>query len=285
MIKGKSISMVQQASKPRDFSYPLFMLGEKITAEQKKFFDTFGFLHFRPFISKEMVAEILKESERVQSEWIAQDRKMVNGVPIKYGKDVDGKKIVQRFAFLNQHSPLLADFLKDKRFEALFELIGAADSRVGINEKDGLVFNHYINTDQSNYSQLGWHTDSLRDVFYGQRIMPMLNVGVHLDRSRTDNGGLRLLPGTHNKGIKTILFHKMYFDNKADENEVGLNVEPGDLTIHDGRLWHRVAQSPFVGETSRRRVMYVPIISGKVIHKTKESKPRLYQRFMALTNK
>jgi hypothetical protein len=43
-----------------------------------------------------------QESERIQDEWIAEDRKLVNGTPIKYGKDVDGKTIVQRFAFLNQ---------------------------------------------------------------------------------------------------------------------------------------------------------------------------------------
>lgn len=269
----------------RQAEYPLFNLTDKLTKEQKDFFEAYGFIHFRPFIDLEMVNKILAESERVQHEWIAKDVKMINGVPIKYGVDVDGKKIVQRFAFLNQHSALLASFLMDKRFEALFELIGAPDCRVGINEKDGLVFNHYINTQGSNYSQLGWHTDSLRDVFYGQKIMPMLNVGVHLDRSTTDNGGLRLLPGTHNKGIKSILFGKRYLDNKPDENEIGLNVEPGDLTIHDGRLWHRVAQSPYLGEKSRRRVMYVPIITGKVIDRTKETKPRLYQRFMAFTNK
>ena len=110
-------------------------------------------------------------------------------------------------------------------------------------------------------------------------------MGVHLDRSYTDNGGLRLLPGTHNKGIKTILFGKRYLDNKPDENEIGLNVEPGDLTVHDGRLWHRVAQSPYIGERSRRRVMYVPIITGKMFERTQESKPKLYQRFMAFTNK
>lgn len=269
----------------RQSEYPLFHLADKLTKEQKDFFEAYGFIHFRPFIDLEMVNKILAESERVQNEWITKDVKMINGVPIKYGVDVDGKKIVQRFAFLNQHSTLIASFLMDKRFEALFDLIGAPDCRVGINEKDGLVFNHYINTQGSNYSQLGWHTDSLRDVFYGQKIMPMLNVGVHLDRSTTDNGGLRLLPGTHNKGIKTILFHKRYLDNKPDGNEIGLNVEPGDLTIHDGRLWHRVAQSPYVGEKSRRRVMYVPIVTGKVIDRTNETKPRLYQRFMALTNK
>jgi phytanoyl-CoA hydroxylase len=265
--------------------YPLFQLQDHLTGEQKQFFSEFGFLHFRPFISPKEVRIILSEAERVQQEWISNDVRMVNGVPIKFGWDVDGRKIVQRFAFLNHYSPWLEEFLKDKRFEALFELIGAPDCRIGVNEKDGLVFNHYINTEKSNYSQLGWHTDALRDIFYGHKIMPMLNVGIHLDRSYTDNGGLRLLPGTHNKGIKTILFEKMYLSNKPDENEIGLNVEPGDLTVHDGRLWHRVAQSPYLGEKSRRRVMYVPIITGKVIERNQESKPRLYQRFMSFTNK
>jgi ectoine hydroxylase-related dioxygenase (phytanoyl-CoA dioxygenase family) len=199
---------------------------------------------------------------------------------------VDGKKIVQRFAFINQHSEKFADLLKDPRLKCLFELIGAADCRIGEAEKDGLVFNHYINTDESNYSQLGWHTDALRDIFQGQKIMPMLNVGIHLDNSTTDNGGLRIIPGTHNKGIGTMLFKKVYFiSHKPDKKELGLNVEAGDLTVHDGRLWHRVARSPFTGEKSRRRVMYVPIITGKFVPRDQHSKPLLYQRLMSMTNK
>jgi hypothetical protein len=130
---------------------------------------------------------------------------------------------------------------------------------------------------------MGWHTDALRDIFYGTKIMPMLNVGIHLDNSTTDNGGLRILPGTHNQGLSTLLFKKMYFiDNKEDKNEMGLNVDAGDLTVHDGRIWHRVAQSPFIGERSRRRVMYVPIISGKFQPRTTESKPLLYQRLITM---
>jgi len=285
MIEINRPSIKYPYFQPRALDYPFFTLQESLSEEQKDFFNTYGFIHFRPFLSMEMVQKILKESERVQQEWIDQKLEMVHGVPIKYGTDIDGRKIVQRFAFLSQYSSFLDEFLKDHRFKALFELIGAPDCRVGVNEKDGLVFNHYINTTGSNYSQLGWHTDALRDVFYGHKVMPMLNVGIHLDKSSTDNGGLRLLPGTHNKGIKSILFGKRYLDNKPDEDEVGLNVEPGDLTVHDGRLWHRVAQSPYVGEKSRRRVMYVPIITGKIIQRNQGSKPKLYQRFMALTNK
>ncbi len=266
--------------------YPQFSLGPALTQEQKDFFETYGFIHFKNFVNKDVVDSMLRESERIQEQWIKEGRKMVNGVPIKYGKDVDGKTIVQRFAFLNQFGPLFQEFLKDPRLKALFELIGAPDSRIGENEKDGLVFNHYVNTENSNYSQLGWHTDALRDIFYGNKVMPMLNVGLHLDQSSPANGGLRLLPGTHNKGIKTLLFRKVYYlSNKADKKEIGLTVDPGDLTVHDGRLWHRVAQSPFVGEKSRRRVMYIPIISGKFEPRNEQSKPLFYQRFMALTNK
>lgn len=267
-------------------NYPLFKLGDTLTQEQKDFFEKYGFIHFKNFIDKSLVDQILKESERIQAQWIQDEIKLVHGVPIKYGTDTDGKKIVQRFAFVNKFSEVCNDLLQDPRLKSLFALIGAEDCRIGEDEKDGLVFNHYVNTKESNYSQLGWHTDALRDIFYGNKIMPMLNVGIHLDYSSTDNGGLRILPGTHNKGIRTLLFRKLYFvSNKADKNELGLNVEPGDLTVHDGRLWHRVAQSPYVGEKSRRRVMYVPIITGKFQPRSEQSKPLLYQRLMTITNK
>jgi ectoine hydroxylase-related dioxygenase (phytanoyl-CoA dioxygenase family) len=267
-------------------TYPVFQLEEKLTDEQKKFFDENGFIHFKRFIPKEKVTELLREAENIQSDWVSKDYKTINGVPIKYGTDVDGKKIVQRFAFINQHSEMFANVLKDSRLKGLFELIGTDDCRIGETEKDGLVFNHYINTDESNFSQLGWHTDALRDIFQGQKIMPMLNVGIHLDNSTTDNGGLRLIPGTHNKGIGTMLFKKVYFiSHKPDKKELGLNVEAGDLTVHDGRLWHRVARSPFTGEKSRRRVMYVPIVTGKFAPRDENSKPLLYQRLISITNK
>ena len=267
-------------------NYPLFKLGERLTQEQKDFFEKYGFLHFKDFIDRATVGLVLRESEKIQDQWIREDVRSVNGVPIKYGTDIDGKRIVQRFAFANHFSPLLKDLLGDPRLKALFELIGSDDCRIGENEKDGLVFNHYVNTKESNFTQMGWHTDALRDIFYGNKIMPMLNVGIHLDNSSTENGGLRLLPGTHNKGMGTLLFKKLYFvSTKADKNEIGLNVEPGDLTVHDGRLWHRVAQSPYIGERSRRRVMYVPIVTGKFQPRTEQSKPLLYQRFMTMTNK
>jgi phytanoyl-CoA hydroxylase len=259
---------------------PHYTLTEKLTKEQLEFFDKYGMIIFKNFIPRETVDLFISESQRVEKEWLDAGYDKMNGIPLKFGKDENGNKIIQRLCFLSQHSKPLHDFLKDPRFNALLELVKPFEGRIGENEKDGLVLNNYIRTPNSAFSQMGWHTDSPRDLFLGQRIMPMLNVGMHLDTVPFENGGLRVLPGTHKQGMLRLLFGKKYFiDHKPDQREVGLDIEAGDLTVHDGRLWHRVQQSPFFGEKSRRRVMYVPVVTGKYMPKNKNSKTPFYHKF------
>ncbi|MCD0489127.1 phytanoyl-CoA dioxygenase family protein [Pedobacter sp. MC2016-14] len=265
-----------------DTSYSKFTLGDHITDEQRAFFDRNGFIHFKNFITPETVQDIINASAEVQKNWLANDKVKVNGIPIKYGKDLDGQPIVQRFAFLNQQHNLFSELALDPRFEVLLSLIGEG-ARLGTEEKDGMVLNHYVNGPESKFTQMGWHTDGLRDIFHGQKLNPMLNVGIHLSSLKPENGGLRVLPGTHKQSLYKMLFHKKYFlDNKADANEVAITPTAGDLTIHDGRLWHRVAQSAVSGEESRRRVIYVPIIAGKYEPKNENSPTAFYQRFAGL---
>lgn len=257
-------------------------LGAQLTEEQKRSFADNGAILFPGFISWDTVAEIWRAVEDVQRQWIAEGREKVNGIPIKYGLDVDGRRIVQRFAFANHFSPVLAEFLKDPRFSELLELVGPG-ARLGINEKDGLVVNHYVNVDGSQFTQMGWHTDSVRDIFLGKRILPMLNVGIHLDDQDPQNGGLRLLPGTHRQSTWNMLFRKKPFmDNRPDPREVAFDIHAGDLTVHDGRCWHRVERSRLTGEASRRRVMYIPIIAGKYTPKSEKSPTPLYHQFQHL---
>ncbi len=262
--------------------YPTFTLTGTLTQEQRTFFDTNGFIHFKAFFTPEAVQEIITAAEAVQQQWVAQGVEKVNGVPIKYGKDLDGNTIVQRFAFINQHSPVLAEVLRDPRLTALLDLIGPG-ARIGAHEKDGMVFNHYVNGPLSKFTKMGWHTDGLRDIFYGGRLNPMLNVGLHLSTLRPENGGLRIIPGTHRQGLSSLLFRKLYFlDHRPDPEEVAILPAAGDLTVHDGRLWHRVAQSQRSGEESRRRVIYVPLIAGKYAPKNEYSPTLFYQRFAGL---
>lgn len=257
-----------------------FELGTTVTKEQLDFFDKHGVIIFRNFINQEKVQLFLSELNRLEQEWLSEGKDKVNGIPLKFGKDMEGKKTIQRFCFTSLYSEHLRSFLDDERLKALIAFLSPYEGRIGENEKDGLVANNYLNTPNSTFTQMGWHTDSPRDLFLGQKIMPMLNVGMHLDNCLFENGGLRVIPGTHKQNMMKLLFGKKYFiDNSDDDKEIGFDINAGDLTVHDGRTWHRVKQSPLIGEASRRRVMYIPIITGKYKPKDSNSKTPFYHRF------
>jgi phytanoyl-CoA hydroxylase len=260
-----------------------FEFGAGLTREHLDYFNEKGVIQFRGFIDRATVANLLREIRAVEQYLLSHGATKVNGIPLKFGWDVDGSVSIQRIAFASQYSLTLRDFLRDSRLSSLTALLGDYQGRIGENEKDGIVVNHYVNTPKSAFRQLGWHTDSPRDLFLGRRILPMLNVGLHLDDCPYDNGGLRVLPGTHKQGLFRLLFKKKYFvDNAPDKKEVGFNIAAGDLTVHDGRLWHRVAQSPIQGEKSRRRVMYIPIITGAYQPKTSDSPTPFYHKLAGL---
>jgi phytanoyl-CoA hydroxylase len=259
---------------------PEFVLGEKVTPDQAAFFHKNGVIIFRNVLKPETVEFFIQELNRIERKLLDEGVDKINGVPLKFGKDHNGQTIIQRLCFLSNYSTTFHEFLKDPRLVALLELLAPYEGRIAENEKDGLILNHYVRTPESNFSQMGWHTDSPRDLFLGQKIMPMLNVGIHLDNVPFEAGGLRVLPGTHTQGVLRLLFKKKYFiDNNPDAREIGFDINPGDLTVHDGRIWHRAQQSPYIGEESRRRVMYVPIITGKYMPKDENSKTPFYHRF------
>ena len=157
-------------------------------------------------------------------------------------------------------------------------------TRVGDTERDGVVFNRNLTLPNSAYSRLGWHTDGLRDLFIPHSTWPwfrvpgpQLNVGMHFDRVTTPDGGLRLIPGSHNQGFFSMMFHKPYFvAHGADPREVAVETHPGDLTVHDGRTWHRGERSPHVGRRSLRRTMYVPYLMDEPKPKTEASSTPFY---------
>lgn len=239
-----------------------FELGPEITPVQRSFFAHHGFLVFAQVAKPEEVAMILEELELIQARWLAEGRTRVNGIPLFVGKDPDGKPFIQRFTFTSMFSQRLGAFVLDPRFEPVRRMVGA-EARVGHDEKDGVVVNRYVRAPGSAYPRLGWHTDGLRDLFYLRLPVAMFNVGLHFDKIKAEDGGLRLIPGTHRQGFFQMAFMKPYFVwHRPDPREIAVETEPGDLTVHDGRLWHRVAASPKTGWASLRRSMYVPYQTG-----------------------
>ncbi len=261
------------------FEMPVFHFNGTITSEQLNFFNKHGVILFKTFVDCDTVASFIREAGEVQRHLLETDVKKVNGIPLKFGVDTDGSKLIQRIAFTSFYSKKLSEFVTGNKLKNLLGFMGSYQGRIGENEKDGLVFNHYVNSAESRFTQLGWHTDSPRDLFLGSRILPMLNIGLHLDDCDSANGGLRVIPGTHKQGLLKMLFRKKYFiDNKPDRKEAGFNIEAGDLTIHDGRLWHRVQKSSLQGEASRRRVLYFPAITGSYHPKTAGSATPFYHK-------
>ncbi len=255
-----------------------FALGDAISPLQQAFFDRYGYLVFDRVASADEVALILGEVDRIQETWLAEQRKYVHGIPLFVGRDPDNAPFIQRFTFTSMFSEKLRAFVLDNRFEPIRRMVGE-DARVGHDEMDGVVFNRYVKAKGSAYPQLGWHTDGLRDLAYFRMPEAMYNIGMHFDRITEADGGLRLIPGTHQQGMWDMCFHKFYFfDHTPDPREVIVETFPGDLTVHDGRLWHRVAPSSKDGWASLRRSMYVPYQTGPAIRRNDQSPTPIYHR-------
>ncbi|MFN7143048.1 MAG: phytanoyl-CoA dioxygenase family protein [Myxococcota bacterium] len=256
-----------------------FRLRAEITPVQAAFLARHGFIVFDRVASDAEVDGILAEVDRVEAELLAAGKTKVYGVPVWFGLDPDGRDFLYRMGFTSVYSPYLARFVRDDRFEPVRRLIGE-DARIGDREKDGVVFNRYVKAEGSLRPNLAWHTDALRDVFYNRKMPgPMLNVGLHFDRIRPEDGGLRVLPGTHTQGVWSTLFSKIHFVTQApDRREVAVETWPGDLTVHDGRMWHRVEASPKTGWASLRRSMYVPYVCDSYQPKSEESATPAYMR-------
>jgi hypothetical protein len=230
---------------------PDFTLGSTLSEEQRAFFDAHGFIRFRGVASHEEIDGLLAALAALEAELLAEGRQKVLGTPLRFGSDPSGAPFIQRFAFASHYSPAISAFVRDPRFDAVRLFIGET-ARLGEVEKDGVVVNHWINEVGSRYRALGWHTDGL---------------------------GVRLLPGTHTQGFFGMLLRKVYFlDNRPDPGEVALTARKGDLTIHDGRLWHRTAQATVTGAASRRRNLYMPYIAGPFSPKTEQTRTPLYHR-------
>jgi phytanoyl-CoA hydroxylase len=264
-------------------SNPSFGFSGSLTPDQQAFLDEKGFIKFDGFLTPAEVDFVWGEIAGVQRQWLSEGRTKAFGIPIKYGKDLDGQRFVNRFAFASMYSPGLHEFVTSKRFQQIGEMLGP-QFRFAEDEKDGLVVNHYVNAGGSRYKQLGWHTDGLRDLFYGKKQRPLWQIGLYLDDSPKAKGGLRVIPGTHKQGFLAQAFGKAHFvDHKPDPREVCIEASRGDLTIHDGRLWHRVARAEVTGEASRRRVAYLPFIDGPRQPKNESSATPLYHYLQRVT--
>ena len=96
-----------------------FELGDAVTDEQLAFFKEHGVIVFRNYLPKEQVSTYIAEQQRLETQWLAEKKEKVNGIPLKFGKDDKGNTTIQRLCFSSLHSDPLKQLLADQRLQAL----------------------------------------------------------------------------------------------------------------------------------------------------------------------
>lgn len=260
----------------RAITIPDFELDERLTPEQLDFLDTYGFIRFKRFMPRARAHELYQAVLEIDAALVRQGVDKMKGVPLIVGKRADGTRYVQRIPFASLQHPALHEFLQDKRFRGIIDTAGPG-YRIAEDERDGMVVNRFRNEPGAKYKRLGWHTDSLRDVFYLEKPRRYLNVGFYFTDSPLEVGGLRVLPCTHHQPISSMILRKAHFlDETPDPYELAIVAEAGDLTIHDGRLWHRTALATVQGDASERCVSYLPLMDGPIKRKHEGSSTPFY---------
>lgn len=179
-------------------------------AQQRAFFETFGFLKL-PGLLKNEIDTIIAEFEAV--------------FPDK-GLKHDGKKRTSVIPFVDQRPALSALLDHPGIVEAVSNLIGPDFNYVG---SDG---NYYT-------GDTGWHRDSL------YRNGKYIKVAFYLDPVGKDTGCLRVIPGSHtDEGVKiwpgAMVPDSEHLWGKAASEVPYYPLEntPGDVLIFNHRIFH-----------------------------------------------
>ncbi len=257
-----------------------FCLGREITPIQNAFLTRNGFIVFAGAAAPQEVERVLAEMDAVERKLLDEGIERVCGVPVWFGTGPTGEPWLQRMGFSSYHSEWLEEFVTDDRFEPVRRLIGA-DARIGRHPREGRrgVQSVPQPARQSQIEPRLAHRRAARRVLQLAYARTDAQRRAALRPYPPQDGGLRLLPGTHTQSAWSTLFRKVHFVTDDDDpQELAVETWPGDLTVHDGRMWHRVKASPHTGRRSIRRSMYVPYVVDTYQPKDDSTPTNTYMR-------
>jgi ectoine hydroxylase-related dioxygenase (phytanoyl-CoA dioxygenase family) len=167
----------------------------------------------------------------------------------------------RRNGYLLYHKPLLADkgsklsdeldrpHIRDERlleFLLSDEVLDLVEPIVGPNI--ALWSSHFICKDPYTGRATPWHEDS---AFWEGRLSTydsIVTVWLALDRSTKDNGCMAVIPGTHDNGFSEyvdVARERNTFTRQIKDIDtskaVYFELEPGECSLHDGRIIHGAA--------------------------------------------
>ncbi|MBA3708048.1 MAG: phytanoyl-CoA dioxygenase family protein [Planctomycetes bacterium] len=198
----------------------------QLTPQQKRHFDTFGFLAF-PGLMDDRIADIIAAFEEL---WSRQG----GG---HHGQPHDGKRRSCLAPFID-HSERLSTLLDDSR------ILGIAKDLVGED------FN-YMGSDGNFYvGDTGWHSDGWHST------LTHIKIAFYLDPLTRDNGCLRVIPGSHRVGDGYAehlqrtqgAWDDLFGVPGCDIPAQALETRPGDILVFN----HNTKHAAFGGNKRRR---------------------------------
>ena len=116
---------------------PDFRIEERLTPEHVDFFETYGFIRFKRFATRDAAAALYAAFNALTADLVARDTSVINGVPLIKGRRDDGTAFYGRIPFVSLQREEFRTFLGDPRFQAIIDDL-APGSRIGHDERDGL---------------------------------------------------------------------------------------------------------------------------------------------------
>jgi Phytanoyl-CoA dioxygenase (PhyH) len=212
--------------------------------EIRDFLERAGFVHLRGVMKPEELEALNRDVDAGIAGADPEDRR-------SWWTTVDGQQVCSRVNYLNEQSELIASIGDDERFIRIGAL-GGPDLKDARDRMDGNGVVVKVPGAESGLADLPWH----RDCGMGGHPVkcPMLNVGIQLDAASAAAGRLVMIAGSH-RGSSRMPGE----EEAARLPTVGLDTEPGDVTVHFGHTLH--AAPPPARRTGRgRRALYVSYV-------------------------
>lgn len=149
-----------------------------------------------------------------------------------------GSKLGDELDTPHFRDPRLLDFLlSDEALDVVEPILGP---------NIGLWSSHFISKDPFTGRATPWHEDS---AFWNGRLSrfdTLVTVWLAIDASNSENGCMRVIPGTHVNGFSEYTpadmthntFHRQIADQIDETKAVYFELARGEASLHDGRIVH-----------------------------------------------
>ena len=193
-----------------------------LSAAQKSFFATFGYLKLPDFLAD----DIVWITDEFEASWLATKQAAKDTVH-------DGSKRTMHPELFVSTTPRLSTLVEHPGISAVCgDIMGEGWS---LNGGDGNFYS----------GDTGWHSDVWHGHWQAKTTLLNLKIAFYLDPLTRDTGALRVIPGSHrfgdaycNEVQKGICGGDSFGLSGQEIPAVAIDIRPGDLVLFDHRLKH-----------------------------------------------